>query len=71
MAHDEIFGIFVCIDCCIKGKVTPSSGWGSSSSESMICESCGNKRTCHLMSQSDLIKIKTEIRNSRIDLLGI
>lgn len=71
MNDDEIFGNFVCSICCLAGKVNPSSGWGDSSRQDMTCLVCKNKRSCHLISTSDLGRIKSEIRNQKIIFLGI
>ena len=68
---DDIFGLYICEECCSIGKVVPSSGWGDPSRHEKTCQVCRNKKICHLMTQSDKIKIKIEIRNSKIDDLLI
>ncbi len=66
---DDIFGSYVCVGCCVIGTVVPRSGWGDPSRHEKTCQVCRNKKICYLMDRSDLIQIKTSVRNFKIDTI--
>ena len=71
IVHDEIFGNFICIECCLKGDISSKSGWGDSSRIDKTCQCCKLLKRCHIVSTSDMMIVKSNIRNSKINDLGI